>query len=130
MKLATDEQDENLTALLMFLVYEKQVLSEEDDTKELELYFMEEHRERMTNELEEYKRKLNIKPSRHVFVLESENKYFVWALHEEQAKRLAGIKNATVRIFDTNKFILYRNEYVSLSEFVKDKDYSFLIGSN
>src|SRR5690625_4614456 len=43
----------------MFLVYEKQVLSLEDDSSKLGLYFLEKHQDRMKRELHAYKAKMN-----------------------------------------------------------------------
>lgn len=48
----------SLSLLIEFLVLEKQVLSFEDDQKELDLYFKPNNRPRMNKLLTEYKEKL------------------------------------------------------------------------
>lgn len=46
---------ESLTLLIEFLVLEKKVLDWESDYKELDLYFLPKHYDRMTKLLKEYK---------------------------------------------------------------------------
>ncbi len=49
------EDYESLQLLIEFLIFEKQVLTFEDDSKELDLYFLPKHKERMNKLLMEYK---------------------------------------------------------------------------
>src|SRR5699024_6914567 len=60
-KQAVEQNLLDLQILIMFLVYEKQVLTMDDDTKELDLYFLEKHHKRMRKLLLEYKAKLKMK---------------------------------------------------------------------
>ena len=53
---AIEENFESLSLLIEFLVLEKQVLTFEDDVKELDLYFLPKHKERMNKLLLEYKK--------------------------------------------------------------------------
>lgn len=57
----------DLQALIMFLVFEKKVLTLEDDTKELDLYFLEKHRARMNREIIAYKKKMKMQYEPNVF---------------------------------------------------------------
>lgn len=57
----------DLQALIMFLVFEKQVLTLEDDTSSLDLYFLEKHHERMNRELHSYKNKMKMQYKPNVF---------------------------------------------------------------
>lgn len=67
-----------LQALIMFLVLEKKVLTFEDDTKELDLYFLDKHTERMGQELTVYMEKMNM----------NEEKPCVWKVYTNQKKIL------------------------------------------
>lgn len=58
---AIKNESVDLQALIMFLVFEKEVLSMEDDTRELDRYFLEKHNQRMNKELHAYKQKMNMK---------------------------------------------------------------------
>lgn len=81
----------DLQLLIMFLVYEKQVLTMDDDKSELDLYFLPKHHERMTLELNNYKKKLQLKekPSVwRVYTRQGETLY-VYVENELQAKAYA-----------------------------------------
>lgn len=62
----------DLQALIMFLVFEKKVLTLEDYTKELDLYFLEKHHQRMNRELHAYKRKMAMQYKPSVFEIQIE----------------------------------------------------------
>lgn len=57
---AFTDDDINLQALIMFLVFEKQVMTMEDDQSALRLYFLPKHEQRMGEELTKYKRKMKM----------------------------------------------------------------------
>lgn len=81
----------DLQALIMFLVFEKQVLSLQDDTKKLDLYFLEKHQERMNKELNAYKKKMQLKEKPSVwriYTAQGETLY-VYVENELQAKAYA-----------------------------------------
>lgn len=50
---------ESLSLLIEFLIFEKKVLTFEDDTKELDLYFKPNNQARMNQLLIEYKKKIS-----------------------------------------------------------------------
>lgn len=81
----------DLQALIMFLVFEKQVLSLQDDTKQLDLYFLEKHQERMNKELHAYKKKMQLKEKSsvwRVYTAQGETLY-VYTENELQARTYA-----------------------------------------
>src|SRR5690625_5881190 len=51
----------DLQALIMFLVFEKDVLAMEDSAEKLKVYYQDKHSERMNEELNAYKSKMNMK---------------------------------------------------------------------
>lgn len=57
----------DLQALIMFLVFEKQVLALDDSRDELGLYFLKKHRDRMNRELRAYKKKMKMQYKPNVF---------------------------------------------------------------
>lgn len=67
LKEANEHDYIDLQALIMFLVFEKKVLTLDDDTKELDLYFLEKHHERMNRELHAYKQKMKMHYKPYVF---------------------------------------------------------------
>lgn len=79
----------DLQALIMFLVFEKKALKMEDDTREIDLYFLEKHSDRMNRELMSYKKKMSIKAKPVVYEIEVEQKdlnlIFVLAENYDQA---------------------------------------------
>lgn len=64
---STEQDFIDLQALIMFLVFEKKVLTLDDDTKELDLYFLEKHRARMNREINAYKKKMKMQYKPNVF---------------------------------------------------------------
>jgi|SRR5690625_3525320 len=81
----------DLQILIMFLVYEKQVHTLDDDIRKLDLYFLPKHHERMTNELTAYKAKMQLKekPSLwRVYTRQGETLY-VYVENELQARTYA-----------------------------------------
>jgi hypothetical protein len=80
----------SLQLLIEFLVYEKKVVSFEDDEKALDLYFMEKHQERMNKLLLEYNLNRNVlKETKELQVYQirkNDTFYYVAAYIKEQAE--------------------------------------------
>jgi hypothetical protein len=80
----------SLQLLIEFLVYEKKVVSFEDDKKALDLYFMEKHKTRMNGLLQEYNIHRNVvKESKELQVYQirkNDTFYYVAAYTKEQAE--------------------------------------------
>lgn len=57
---AVDYNQESLLLLLDFLIYEKKVLTMEDDEEKLQFYFQEKFRNRMNEHLKKYKEQLEL----------------------------------------------------------------------
>ena len=95
---AFQKNDINLQALIMFLVFEKQVLSMESNKSDLDLYFLPKHQERMNKELRAYKQKMNLvdKPSCYKVFTASGQTLYVKAKHEQQARAYAQSLNYKV----------------------------------
>lgn len=74
-KQALDNEFIDLQALILFLTIEKQVVSMEDDTESLDLYFQKNHSERMNKELIEYKKRMNMKCIKPLFQVLTEQGY-------------------------------------------------------
>lgn len=74
---AIDNEYIDLQALIMFLVFEKKVLDFEQDISELNLYFLEKHRQRMNALITEYKAKMNIQPKETIYEVRSNNKTYL-----------------------------------------------------
>lgn len=76
----------DLQALIMFLVFEKEVLSLDDDSSALDLYFKEKHSHRMNLELITYKRKLSMNYSPNVYEVEVRQRTYkvIYVLAETQ----------------------------------------------
>lgn len=87
---AIDNHYVDLQALIMFLVFEKQVLTMEDDEKELDLYHLAKHKERMTREMMNYKRKMKMNYKPKVFEITTAdhtyNRIYILAMHKKQAE--------------------------------------------
>lgn len=87
---ANKNQFADMQALIMFLVFEKQVVSMYDGTTALDLFFLDKHHDRMNQELKDYKAKMKMKYKANVFHIESRNKsVYVYAYSEAQAKQEA-----------------------------------------
>lgn len=85
-----EREYQDLECLIMFLVFEKQVLSFDDDSSELDLYFLDKHTKRMNRELHAYKAKMNIKNKMKVFKVQQNNSiYYIAAYTEKQARYIA-----------------------------------------
>lgn len=129
------EDDINLQALIMFLVFEKQVLSMEDDQSELKLYFSPKHNARMGEELTKYKRKMKMKdnPSCYkAFTNQGETLYLV-AHYEIQAKAFAQSLNydpLEIKWLPDDYQMAVGSVNVPISELAKKKNAPTLLGAN
>lgn len=124
----------DLQALLMFLVFEKKVLSMEDDTKELDLYFLEKHHERMNKELASYRKKMSITYGLQVFRITNDTSTtYILAYTEKQAKFIATknlIKVDSIEMCDLDKLMSYRNKNMTFKTIIEDKKPCVLGGYN
>lgn len=72
---AMEDNAVDLQALIMFLVFEKQVLDMESSSSELDLYFLPKHRKRMNKEINTYKRQMNITYPPNVYAIKVNKRY-------------------------------------------------------
>src|SRR5699024_6262575 len=120
----------DLQALIMFLVYEKKVLKMEDDSSELDLYFLEKHKERMNKELHAYKAKLGMEYSPRVykFIKNDSNFMYVFAKSLDQSKFLISRQNYQwneIKIVDEQKGM---DNGLTLKEITEGKEPTILGG--
>jgi len=128
------DDDINLQALIMFLVFEKQVLSMEDDQSELNLYFLPKHEKRMGEELTKYKRKMKMieKPSCYRIFTKQNETLYIYATSEIQASGYASSLNyKPIDIsYYPDRLIYHENEYKYLSELTTGITAPSLLGQN
>mgnify|MGYP001222849922 FL=1 len=127
--LAIKEDYIDLQALILFLVYEKQVLTLEDDSKELDLYFLDKHKERMNKELRIYKKKIGLKYGMQVYKFKRNDHEFMYVLAKsiEQAKfMMANYEYKEIRICDLDKEM---SNGLTLKEIIKGKTPQILGGT-
>ena len=90
---ATEHENVDLQALIMFLVYEKKTLSLSDHSDKIKFYTQEKFKSRMNDYLSDYKNKLNMQYKANVYsiITQNPNRYtiYVVALDEQQAKEWA-----------------------------------------
>lgn len=94
LKGATEQEFIDLQALIMFLVFEKKVHTLDDDKKVLELYFLEKHRQRMTKEINAYKKRMKMTYKPNVFEIRINPKrgfkvIYILAQNQKQAESFA-----------------------------------------
>ena len=122
----------DLQTLIIFLVFEKQVLSMEDNVKELDLYFLEKHSQRMNKELHAYKKKMNISYGKKVFKVWHENWIsYIFAYSLEQAKFIAYqnlVEIESIKECELDKLMDYKGKYITLETLIKNKQ-PCLLGS-
>src|SRR5699024_3929498 len=113
-------------------VFEKKVLTMEDDTKELDLYFKEKHNQRINKELHAYKRKMNIKYGPSVYEIETTNQtLFIYAHSQKQAECIAyqnKIKIDRIKLADMDMVVSNNGKNIRLRELVKGKSTCLLGG--
>ena len=125
----------DLQALIMFLVFEKQVLSLQDDTKELDLYFLEKHQERMNKELHAYKKKMQLKekPSVwRVYTAQGETLY-VYTENELQARTYAiSLKYEPLKVVyvPNNTLMTVDGMNIEVGKLIEGKKTPSLLGTN
>ena len=119
---ALENKDENLQALIMFVVLEKKVHDWDDDISVLNVYFLPKHRERMTKLINEYKRKMKLKSSPVHF--EINNSIYVYADDETQARAFCkanGIEVKTIRILLDDDLFYIDDVLVEIRSLTKNK---------
>lgn len=132
---AFENDDINLQALIMFLVFEKEVLSMEDDKSKLDLYFLPKHEERMGSELTVYKKKMKMKEAPTCYRLETSNgeTLYVKADGEQQARAFVLSLNyqiTTINITPDSQLMSFNGKNITMKEIMKDKPSPYLIGVN
>src|SRR5690625_4322680 len=124
---AIENDLKDLQALVLFLVQEKEVLTFDDDSSELDLYFLEKHNERMNQELHAYKAKLNMEYNPIVVKFLKSDSKFIYVL----VNNLREAKH-TERNYDYKKYKIYKiskemSNEIMLKDIVKGKQYDILI---
>lgn len=110
-ELAIEYDQIDVQALIMFLVFEKQVHTFDDDVKVLDLYFLERHHERMTKELTQYKNKMNMQYPPDVYRVETTAEtLYILARDMKQARSFAisngyNVIDVTVTLKDSEFYI-------------------------
>lgn len=122
----------DLQALIMFLVFEKQVLTMEDNTKELDIYFKEKHNQRINKELHAYKSKMNINYGPSVHEIETTNQtLFIYAHSQKQAEFIAYqnmIKIDQIKLANMDELVSNNGKNIRLRDLVKGKSPCLLGG--
>ena len=119
---ALENKDENLQALIMFVVLEKRVHSWDDDKSVLDVYFLPKHRERMTKLINEYKRKMKLKSSPVHF--EINNSFYVYADDETQARAFCkanGIEVKSIKLLLDDDLFYIDDVLVEIRSLTKNK---------
>src|SRR5690625_915742 len=132
-KQAVEQNLLDLQILIMFLVYEKQVLTMDDDTKELDLYFLEKHHKRMRKLLLEYKAKLKMKEKPCAWkVYTNENEIlYVYTENELQARTFAiSMKYEPLRVayVPEEELMTVNDINITIGELTQGKQVPYLIG--
>lgn len=132
---AFQENDINLQALIMFLVFEKEVLTMESKQTELGLYFLPKHRERMNEELTEYKRKINMQEKSSCYKVPTSNgeTLYIKAKHDQQASAYAqslNYKITKISIVAESMVMSFNGKNLTIKEIMKDKQEPYLLGVN
>ena len=119
----------DLKALILFLVHEKEVHTLEDDSKELELYFLDKHKERMNKELTAYKKKIGLKYGKKVYKFKKNDHQFMYVLAKsiDQAKFLiSNYDYNDIKICNLDKEM---SNGLTLREIIKNKQPQILGGA-
>ncbi len=132
---AIEYKQDDLQALIMFLVFEKQVLTMEDSKKELELYYLPKHEERMGKELTAFKRKIKMKnrPSFYKVFTHQGTTIYISAMNETQATRFTLSLN-----YDPIEMMIVPDDYLmavngsvkKIADVLKDEYVPVLLGEN
>ena len=119
---ALENKDENLQALIMFVVLEKKVHDWDDDKSVLDIYFLPKHRERMTKLINEYKKKMNLKS--HPAHYEVNDSVYVYAYDETQARAFCysnGIEVKSIRLLLDDDLFYINDTLVEIRSLTKNK---------
>ena len=119
---ALENKDENLQALIMFVVLEKKVHDWDDDKSVLDVYFLPKHRERMTKLINEYKKKMNLKSSPSHY--EVNDSIYVYAYDETQARAFCkanGIEVKSIRLLLDDDLFYIDDVLMEVRNLTRDK---------
>jgi len=122
----------DLQALIMFLVFEKDVLAMEDSAEKLKVYYQDKHSERMNEELNAYKSKMNMKydPALYGFNHGGGSTYIL-AKSVEQAKFIAndnGIISSDYEVLGNEELMNYDGLDMPVSNLVNNQSIGVLGG--
>src|SRR5690625_4507980 len=131
-ELAIEYDQIDVQALIMFLTFEKQVHTFDDDIKVLDLYFLERHHERMTKELTQYKNKMNMQYPPDVFKVETTAEtLYILARDMQQARGFAihnGYEVTDVRVTLKDDEYFVNSVKTSMKELTKNKKSPSILG--
>ena len=119
---ALENKDENLQALIMFVVLEKKVHDWNDDKSVLDIYFLPKHNERMTKLLNEYKKKMNLKSSPVHY--EINDSIYVYAYDETQARAFCkanGIEVKSIKLLLDDDLYYVDDVLIEIRSLTKNK---------
>jgi len=120
MQYAIDNNLLDLQILIMFLVFEKQVLSMNDDIAELDRYFLSKHNKRMNQELNAYKGRIKANYGKEVYeVLHDQGRDYIVAIHVEQVRFWAsrnGLKPTHIDLLDGDELIFDGNRNILVKD--------------
>lgn len=128
-------RQDDLQALIMFLVFEKEALSINDDKSKLDLYFLPKHRGRMNAELTAYKRKMNIndKPNGYkVFTYQKETLY-ISAMSKSQVLQFSLSNNydpIEIKLLSNSYLMATEKGHETIENLMDKKEAPYLLGSN
>lgn len=126
------QESTDLQALIMMLVFEKQVVNMEDDVSKLRVFFLDKHNTRMNEELKKYKQKMNISYKPCVFEAESDDRnIFIHAHSLTQANLkaeqvLAPVKD--IKALTSDYMVNYKGSDVKVINLAKGKETPYIIG--
>lgn len=128
-------RQDDLQALIMFLVFEKEALSINDDKTKLDLYFLPKHQKRMNAELTAYKRKMNIndKPNGYkVFTYQKETLY-ISAMSKSQVLQFVLTNNydpIEIQLLPNSYLMATGKEHETIEDLMEKEEVPYLLGSN
>jgi|SRR5690625_4990175 len=124
----------DLQALIMFLVFEKDVLEMEDSTEKLKVYYQDKHNERMNAEINAYKNKMNMKYDPVVYGFDhGRGSTYILAKSAEHALFIAndnGIKNNDYQTLGNDELMSFDGLDMPVSNLVNNQSIGVLGGFN
>lgn len=129
---AVANNEVDLQALIMYLVFEQEVHTLSDDVDTLDLYFLERHGERMKKLLNEYKRKMSMEyPPRLFEVTTTRGVVVAYAIDETQARAFTisqgyDVKGVSIAL-DSEEYFL-GNKLTTLKEMTRNIKSPNIIG--